>query len=56
MSQRPGLGWEEGMRHHSFDFFLFFSWPSLWHMEIPRLEVELELQLPAYTTAKQCWI
>ena len=21
------------------------------HMEVPRLEVELELQLPAYTTA-----
>ena len=23
----------------------------LWHMEVPRLEVELELQLLAYTTA-----
>ena len=23
----------------------------LWHMEVPRLRVELELQLPAYTTA-----
>ena len=33
---------------------LFFS-PSLelhlWHMEVPRLGIELELQLPAYTTA-----
>ena len=23
----------------------------MWHMEVPGLEVELELQLPAYTTA-----
>ena len=23
----------------------------LWHMEVPRLGVKLELQLPAYTTA-----
>ena len=23
----------------------------LWHMEVPRLGVQLELQLPAYTTA-----
>ena len=37
-------------------FFLFvlgflFLRPHLWHMEVPRLGVELELQLPAYTTA-----
>ena len=35
-------------------FFFFFSsflWPHLWHLEVPRLWVELELQLPAYTTA-----
>ena len=25
--------------------------PHLWDMEVPRLEVHLELQLPAYTTA-----
>ena len=33
----------------------FFSWPNLQHMEVPRLgdESELELQLPAYTTAMQ---
>ena len=24
-----------------------------WHMEVPRQGVELELQLPAYTTAQQ---
>ena len=34
---------------------LFFSGPHLWHMEVPRLGVELGLQLPtyAYTTATQ---
>ena len=30
--------------------FVCFLGPHLWHMEIPRLRVELELQLPAYTT------
>ena len=25
--------------------------PHLWHMEVPRLGVQSELQLPAYTTA-----
>ena len=38
-----------------FFFFFFFSFcflgPHPWHMVIPRLGVELELQLPAYTTA-----
>ena len=29
----------------------FFLWPHLWHMEVPRLRVESELQPPAYTTA-----
>ena len=33
-----------------FSFFFFFG-PHLQHMEVPRLEVESELQLPAYTTA-----
>ena len=31
--------------------FFFFLGPYLQHMEVPRLGVELELQLPAYTTA-----
>ena len=31
-------------------FFVFLG-PHLWHMEVPRPGVELELQLPAYTTA-----
>ena len=34
-----------------FLFFFFFLGPHLRHMEVPRLEVQLELQLPAYTTA-----
>ena len=29
----------------------FFSGPHLWHMKVPRLEAELELQPPACTTA-----
>ena len=32
-----------------FDQFFFFSGLHLWHMEVPRLGVEL--QLPAYITA-----
>ena len=31
-------------------FFPFLG-PLLWHMEVPRLGIESELQLPAYTTA-----
>ena len=30
---------------------IIFLGPHLRHMEVPRLGVELELQLPAYTTA-----
>ena len=33
-----------------FTFFVFLG-PHQWHMEVSRLGVELELQLPAYTTA-----
>ena len=32
-------------------FFFFFLGPHPLHMEVPRLGVELELQLPAYVTA-----
>ena len=32
-------------------FFFCFLGLHLWHMEVPRLGVELELQLPAYSTA-----
>ena len=32
-------------------FFFVFSGPHMRHMEVSRLGVESELQLPAYTTA-----
>ena len=35
----------------SFFLFLVFLGPHWRHMEVPRLGVELELQLPVYTTA-----
>ena len=34
-----------------FLYFFVFLGPHSWHMEVPRLGVELELQLPACTTA-----
>ena len=53
-------------------FLSFFLGPLLWHMDVPRLGIEWELQLPAYTTAtampgmscvcdrhhssQQCWV
>ena len=46
------------LREHTYPFFLFsffffsvFLGLHLWHMEVPRLGVHLELHLPAYTTA-----
>ena len=33
-----------------------FLGPHVWHMEVPRLGVESELLLPAYTTATAMWI
>ena len=33
----------------------FFLGPHLWHMEVPALGVESELQLPDYTTATATW-
>ena len=38
-----------------FFFFFVFSGPHLWHMEVHRLGVELELYLQAYTTATATW-
>ena len=35
----------------SCDIFFFFLGPHQRHMVVPRLGVEAELQLPAYTTA-----
>ena len=39
--------------HQRFQHFFFFCLfrGHLWHMEVPRLGVESELQLPAYATA-----
>ena len=37
-------------------YFFFFLGPHPWHREVPRLGVELELQLLAYSTAKPLWI
>ena len=40
------------------DFFFFFCFIlglPLWHMEVPRLGVKLEIKLPAYTTATATW-
>ena len=34
-----------------FSFFLLFLRPHLWHMKVPRLGGELELQLLAYSPA-----
>jgi len=57
---------------HIFFFLFVFLEPHPWHMKVPSLGVELEIQLPAYTTATamrdpsyvcdlhhsswQCWI
>ena len=35
--------------------FLFFLGLHLWHVEVPRLGVKSELQLPAYATATATW-
>ena len=37
-----------------FIYFVFLG-PHSWHMEIPRLGVKSELQLPAYTAATETW-
>ena len=39
-----------------FFFFFVFLGPHPWHMEVPRQGVQLEFQLPAYTTATECQI
>ena len=38
-----------------FLFFLSSLGPHLWHMEVPRLGVESELYMLAYTTATAMW-
>ena len=63
IARKPGTGsdfWDKdpGSRDTSLgnspalsDFFFFFLEPPLQHMEVPRLEVKLELQLLAYARA-----
>ena len=38
-----------------FGLHLSFLGPHLWHVEVPRLGVQSELQLPAYTTDTARW-
>ena len=38
-----------------FFFFFAFVGPHPWHMEVLRLGVESELQLPTYTTVTAMW-
>ena len=40
------LGWGPGREKER----LFFQGSHLWHMDVPRLAVKLELQLPTYAT------
>ena len=46
-----GRAWLTSLAHHPQSLFFFLLGPHLRHMEVPRLGVESELQLPAYTTA-----
>ena len=45
----------KGMSKNKDTFFLwsFFIGSHLWHMEVPRLGLKSELQLPGYTTPQQ---
>ena len=40
---------------HIFVWFWFFLGPPPWYMEVPRLGVQSELQLPAYAIATVKW-
>ena len=44
--------WESGVcTPVTCSLYFFFLGPHPWHMEVPRLGIKSELQLPAYTTA-----
>ena len=50
--------WTRYLTSLDFDFFFFFFCslgPYTQHMELPRLGVKSELQLPAYATATATW-
>ena len=50
MKGREEIGWYIEFREVG-NYMYFFLWSHLWHMEVPRLGVELELQLLVYATA-----
>ena len=41
---------------HILQYFFFFLWPHLWHMEVPRIGIESELELWTTPQLQQCWI
>ena len=47
----PTVDWNS----FNFNFNFCFLGPRPWHMEVPRLGLELEVQLLAYTTATATW-
>ena len=54
-AKEQALSWDVSIGELSQGFFLFFLFCflglQLWHMEVPRLGVELEVQLPTCITA-----
>ena len=50
-SSCPSYSLSHCIKNASFFFFFCFLGPHPWHMEVPRLGVELELQLLAFATA-----
>ena len=49
------LGFRRGFCILLFFFFFCFLGPHLQHVEVPRLEIKSELQLPAMATATAMW-
>ena len=45
--------WKQNVFYLFFYLFIFFLELQLWYMEVPRLGVKSELQLPVYTTATE---
>ena len=48
---QPVCVFESFLKIFLFYFIFCFSGPHMWHMQVPRLGAELELQRPAYITA-----
>ena len=47
--------WDQVVFFFIFYFYFCFLGPHLWHMDVPRLGVESDLQLPAYATSTRMW-